>query len=313
MKKARLLSVAFPKGGYKSVEENMRQMVEYLRRTADYNPDFVCFTEVARELGIPRRDPAWVGEPVPGETTIRIGQVAREIGTHVIFGMQERVGDGTYNAAVLIGRDGEVIGRYHKVQPTINEMEWATLPGQTAMTFDTDLGTVGMLICFDLKFPEVSMSLARNGARIAFFPSMFNGGSRHQSIARDYGMFLVVSQAIESAVVDQCGRRLAWQGYNEPLVEKGELKPFAFADVNLDSKTYHLDENQAKLGDIQSRYGGGVKFEIMRPEATFVMSSLMDDVRIEDIEAEFELEDLWTYYDRSRGIREDHMGATVQA
>jgi predicted amidohydrolase len=313
MKRARLLSVAFPKGGYKSVEENRRQMVEHMRRTANYKPDFVCFTEVARELGVPGTDPAWDGEPVPGETTLEIGQVAKEIGTHVIVGMQERVGNETYNAAVLVGRDGDVIGRYHKVQPTIGEMERGTLPGQTAMTFDTDLGKVGMLICFDLKFPEVSMSLARNGARVAFFPSMFNGGSRHQSIARDHGMFLVVSQATESVVVDQCGRKLAWQGYDEPLVERGELDPFAFADVNLDSKTYHLDENQAKLGDIQSKFGGGVQFEIMRPEATFVMSSLMDDVSVEDIEAEFELEDLWTYYDRARGIRGDRMGAAIHA
>ncbi len=303
MRRARLLSVAFPKGGYKSVEENRRQMIKHLERTADYKPDFVCFTEVARELGVPNDDPAWDGETIPGETTREIGQVAKEIGTHVIVGMQERIDDDTYNAAVLIGRDGDVIGRYHKVQPTINEMDRGTLPGETAMTFDTDMGKVGMLICFDLKFPEVAMALAKNQARVTFFPSMFHGGARHQSVARDYGMFLVVSQANESVVVDMCGRRLAWQGYQEPLVERGELAPFAFAEVNLDCKAYHLDFNQAKLGDIQSKYGAGIQFEIMRPEATFVMSSLMEDVSVEDIESEFELEDLWAYYDRARGVR----------
>jgi len=41
----------------------------------------------------------------------------------------------------------------------------------------------------------------------------------------------------------------------------------------------------------------------MRPEATFVLESLMEDVSIEDIDTEFELEDLWTYYDRSRAMR----------
>jgi hypothetical protein len=304
MKKARLLSVAFPKGGYGSVDENRRQMIEQLRQTADYRPDFVCFTEVARELGTPSDDPAWLGEAVPGETTEAVGEVAKEVGTHVIVGMHEQLDGDVYNAAVLIGRDGEVIGRYHKMQPTCGEMEQKNVrPGESAMTFDTDLVKVGMLICFDLKFPEVSMSLARNHARIAFFPSMFHGGSRHQSIARDHGMFLVVSQANESVVVDMCGRRLAWQGYQEPLVQKGQLAPFAFVETNVDCKSYHLDLNQAKLGDIQSKYGAGVQFEIMRPEATFVMSSLMDDVSVEDVEAEFEMEDLWTYYDRSRGLR----------
>ena len=83
------------------------------------------------------------------------------------------------------------------------------------------------------------------------------------------------------------------------------MAPFAVADVNLDCKAYHLDFNQAKLGDIQSKYGAGVRFEIMRPAATFVMSSLMDDVSVEDVESEFELEDLWTYYDRARGVRSE--------
>ena len=309
MRKARLLSVAFPKGGYGAVEENRRQMVAHLERAAEYEPDFVCFTEVARELGTGQDDPAWLGEPVPGETTEAVGEAAKKIGTHVIVGMHERLDGETYNAAVLIGRDGEVIGRYHKMQPTIGEMEIKHVrPGESAMTFATDMGRVGMLICFDLKFPEVAMSLARNQARIAFFPSMFNGGSRHQSIARDHGMFLVVSQANESAIVDMCGRRLAWQGYQEPLVQRGKLAPFAFVETNVDCKSYHLDLNQDKLGDIQSKYGAGVQFEIMRPEATFVMSSLMDNVSVEAIEAEFELEDLWAYYDRSRGVREERRG-----
>ena len=130
MKRARVLSVSFPKGGYGSVDENRGQMVAHLEQTADYEPDFVCFTEVARELGVPNEDEAWDGEPVPGETTSAIGEVARQIGTHVIVGMQERVApDETYNAAVLIGRDGEIIGRYHKVQPTTNELNRGTSPG----------------------------------------------------------------------------------------------------------------------------------------------------------------------------------------
>ena len=64
MRQARLLSVSFPKGGYKSVDENRRMMVELLERTEAYEPDFVCFTEVARELGVPNDDPAWDGEPM---------------------------------------------------------------------------------------------------------------------------------------------------------------------------------------------------------------------------------------------------------
>jgi hypothetical protein len=307
MKKTRLLSVSFPGGGYGSVEKNREQMVSYLEKAGAYRPDFVCFTEVARELGTPRNSEVWKGEPIPGPTTEALGAVARKHRTHVIVGMQERAGVQTFNAAVLIGRDGEVMGVYHKVQPTLGEMEAGTLPGTKALTWETDRGRVGMCICFDLKFPEVAMMLARGGARIVFFPSMFHGGMRHGAWTRDYGVFLVVSQSQESVIVDMCGRRLAWQGYQEPLVGKGDLLPFAFAEVNTDCKAYHLDYNQAKLGAIEAKYGPGVRFSILRPEATFVMESLMEEVSVEEIEREFGLEDLWSYYDRSRRMKEERL------
>ena len=309
MKQVRIISVSFPQGGYRDVDTNVKQMVSHLEQAAPYKPDFVCFTEVARELGCDQKSDAWKGEPIPGPTTQAIGKAAAKANTHVIIGMQELIDDQTFNAAVLLGRDGNVMGRYHKVQPTVSEMARGTLPGNEAISYSTNCGRVGMCICFDLKFPEVAMMLAQSGARIVFFPSMFNGGMRHAAWARDYGVFLVVSQGQESSITDQCGRRIAWQGYQEPLVEQGKLPPFAVADVNVDSKAYHLDFNQAKLGDITQKYGPGVRLHIMRPEATFVMESLMPDVSVEDIEAEFELEDLWTYYDRSRAMRTKNLPA----
>ena len=90
MKTVRLLSISFPRGGYKNVEQNVEHMVRHLEETAPYCPDFVCFTEVARELGCPQDSDAWMGEPIPGPTTEAIGKAAAEIGTHVIVGMQER-------------------------------------------------------------------------------------------------------------------------------------------------------------------------------------------------------------------------------
>ena len=83
MKKTRLLSISFPSGGYGSVETNREKMVEYLEKAGAYRPDFVCFTEVARELGTPMDSEAWQGEPIPGPTTEALGCVARKYATHV--------------------------------------------------------------------------------------------------------------------------------------------------------------------------------------------------------------------------------------
>ena len=78
----------------------------------------------------------------------------------------------TYNTAILLGRDGKEIGRYHKVCPTWSEAG-ARQRGSSFPVFPThDLGTVSMLICYDLVVPETARCLALQGADIIFFPTM---------------------------------------------------------------------------------------------------------------------------------------------
>jgi len=79
---------------------------------------------------------------------------------------------GTYNTAFLLGRDGKEIGRYRKVCPTWSEAG-VRQRGSAFPVFPTpDLGTAGMLICYDLVVPETARSLALLGADIIFFPTM---------------------------------------------------------------------------------------------------------------------------------------------
>ena len=79
---------------------------------------------------------------------------------------------GTYNTAFLLGRDGKEIGRYHKVCPAWSEAG-VRQRGRSFPVFPTpDLGTAGMLICYDLVVPETARCLALAGADIIFFPTM---------------------------------------------------------------------------------------------------------------------------------------------
>jgi predicted amidohydrolase len=79
---------------------------------------------------------------------------------------------GTYNTAFLLGRNGKEIGRYHKVCPTWGEAG-ARQRGSSFPVFPTpDLGTAGLLICYDLVVPETARCLALQGADIIFFPTM---------------------------------------------------------------------------------------------------------------------------------------------
>jgi hypothetical protein len=101
-----------------------------------------------------------------------------------------------YNTAFLLGRDGKEIGRYHKTCPTWGE-GGARAKGTTLPVFQTpDLGAVGMLICYDMVFPETARALALKGADIIFFPTM-GGGSMGED---DLGLQSLRVRAAENFV-----------------------------------------------------------------------------------------------------------------
>jgi predicted amidohydrolase len=122
-----------------------------------------------------------------------------------------------YNTAFFIGRDGKEIGRYHKVCPTIHER--VCTPGDSLPVFETkDLGTVGLLICYDMVFPEPARCLALGGADVIFHPTLGGAAIGDDDISRaafrtravENFVYLVVAQrGSGSMVVSPQGRILA--------------------------------------------------------------------------------------------------------
>jgi hypothetical protein len=103
----------------------------------------------------------------------RLGRAAAEHHMYLVLCSDNIEENGaTYNTAFFLGRDGREIGRYHKTCPTWSE-RGARARGTSLPVFPTpDLGNVGMLICYDLVFPETARALALAGADIIFFPTM---------------------------------------------------------------------------------------------------------------------------------------------
>lgn len=97
-------------------------------------------------------------------------QVARHYQMHIVARFFELEADKIYNSSVLFGRDGHVIGRYHKVHLPVYE-GWQVTAGDSFPAFETDLGMVGMLICYDQMWSESAAACALNGARIICHPS----------------------------------------------------------------------------------------------------------------------------------------------
>lgn len=132
-----------------------------LRKTAvETAPDLVVLPELATTGYSIFDQVAACAEPIPGLTTRAIGEVAADIGSHILVGMAVRDESGVRNSAVWINRSGTVQARYDKRNLWGDERE-VFVPGDDALVVDCEGRTVGIQICYDLNFPELSAAFAR--------------------------------------------------------------------------------------------------------------------------------------------------------
>jgi predicted amidohydrolase len=122
-----------------------------------------------------------------------LGQVAKQRSTYIVAGIYEREGHTVYNTAVLIDREGRIAGKYRKVYLPIEEIEGGLTAGGDFPVFRTDFGTIGLMICYDVFFPDPARALARQGAEVLLMPIW--GGDEVLARARaiDNQVFLVAS------------------------------------------------------------------------------------------------------------------------
>lgn len=115
-------------------------------------------------------------EPIEGETTQIVCEAAKKLKVHVVLPVYEKGEEENviYNSSILIDSNGKVLGVYRKTHPFPTERVggggWTT-PGNKAEVFKTRLGKIGMIICYDGDFPELSRVLALKGAEIIVRPS----------------------------------------------------------------------------------------------------------------------------------------------
>ncbi|MGH8828744.1 MAG: carbon-nitrogen hydrolase family protein [Jiangellaceae bacterium] len=113
---------------------------------------------------------------IPGPMAAELAATAARLGIHLAWGTYERgpVRGVVYNSAVLAGPDGSVLGVYRKTHPFCTELAsrggWVT-PGNEVCVVDTELGKIGMIICFDGDYPELSRITAVQGAEVILRPS----------------------------------------------------------------------------------------------------------------------------------------------
>lgn len=168
-----------------------------------------------------------LAEGIPGPSTEILERESRRLGMHVVCGLLERDGDVMHNAAVFVGPEG-LIGVYRKTHLPFLGVDRFVVAGDELPIFETPLGRVGLEICYDLRFPEVTRTLALRGADLIAHPTNFPLAARLQTEfitrarAAENRVYLLTANRIGkerrgefcgwSQIVDPYGERLAEAG-----------------------------------------------------------------------------------------------------
>jgi Predicted amidohydrolase len=160
-------------------EANLNLACAKIREAAAQGAQVLCLPELFRSPYFCQTEDAAnfaLAERIPGPSTEAIGAVARQAGVIVIATLFERRAPGLYhNTAAVIGANGELLGLYRKMHipddPGYYEKFYFT-PGDLGFcAFETFLGRLGILICWDQWYPEAARLIAMAGADIIFYPT----------------------------------------------------------------------------------------------------------------------------------------------
>jgi N-carbamoylputrescine amidase len=170
-------------------EANLEKAISQIRQGAEKGAQIICLPELFRSQYFCQREDARLfdlAEPIPGPTSERLADVARETGSVIIGSIFERRAPGVYhNTAVVLAADGTLTGVYRKMHipndPLYFEKYYFT-PGDLGFrAFDTKFGKIGTLVCWDQWYPEGARLTALGGAQILFYPTAIGWHPREKT------------------------------------------------------------------------------------------------------------------------------------
>lgn len=181
MEKIKIAAIQMPTVADKM--ENVRTVKTYLEKIKDENPDFVILPEMFCCPYQTENFPIYA-EKEGGPVWQQLSGYAKQYGIYLIGGsMPEKDTEGNvYNTSYIFDREGKQIGKHRKVHlfdidvkggQTFKESDTLTA-GDSDTVFDTEFGKIGVMLCFDIRFPELSRMMVNDGAKVIFVPAAFN-------------------------------------------------------------------------------------------------------------------------------------------
>jgi len=178
---------------------NIEKMKAYAEKAKKEDAKLVIFPELSLTDYLVRDLIYELAEPIPGPSVEKITEIAKQNKIYIVFGMPEmsnKAESVIYNTAVLVGPEG-YIGKYRKMHlPTHSVFEEKRYfrQGYETPVFETQIGKIGLMICYDVFFPEVSRALKLNGAQLIVCISA------SPAVRRKFFEILTAARAIENNV-----------------------------------------------------------------------------------------------------------------
>lgn len=269
----------------KNCDEIIRSALQKMETFLPQQPDIFCLPETFHYWNIQGERPSVPEMAKTWEAPIveAMSNFARNNRCYVIAPIHTLEGGKCYNAAVVIDREGQRMGEYRKIRATEGEIDDGVTPGQPdPPVFQTDFGTIGIQICFDVQWRDGWQKLNEKGAEIVFWPSAFGGGKMINTMAW-LNKYCVVSSTAKGTtkICDVTG---------ETVAQSGQWNPHGVcAAINLEKAFLHTWPYVQKFQDIQTKYGRKVKIYSLHEEEFSVIESCAPDVKVADILQEFEL------------------------
>ena len=232
-------------------QKNIETACEKIREAAGHGADVAVLPEM---FCCPYENRCFrpYGEEAGGPAQRALSALAAELGIYIVGGSIPELAEGNvYNTSYVYGRDGALLAKHRKAHLFDIDVaggqrfkESDTLsPGNAITTFDTEFGTCGLCICFDLRFEELARCMCLRGARVLFVPAAFNmtTGPAHWELlfrqrAVDNQCFTVgVSPARdETAGYVAYGNSLAVDPWGTVLCRADGGEAVLYADLDLD-------------------------------------------------------------------------------
>lgn len=210
-----------------TTEKNLKVFGDLVAKAGSMSADIVCLPEGITLVGTGQTY-IDVAESLPGPSSDHLGEIARKYQMYIVAGILEREEEVVYNTAILLDREGKLAGKYRKVALPREEIEGGVTPGNEFPVFETDFGKIGMMICWDVFFPEPARQLALQGAEVIFMPIW--GGNINLAKARaiENQVYLVSSTySMKTGIFDLEGQL---------MVEGTEEHPISMVEVDLESQ-----------------------------------------------------------------------------